>query len=29
VTWRNAGSPGSLEFNQARGAFEDAVREAA
>ena len=28
VTWRNAGSPGSLEFNQARGAFEDAVREA-
>jgi hypothetical protein len=28
VTWRNAGSLGSLEFNQARGAFEDAVREA-
>jgi hypothetical protein len=28
VTWRNAGFLGSLEFNRARGAFEDAVREA-
>lgn len=28
VTWRNAGSLGSLEFNRARGAFEDAVKEA-
>ncbi len=28
VTWRNASSLGSLEFAQARGAFEEAVREA-
>jgi hypothetical protein len=28
ATWRNVSSLGSLEFTQARGAFEDAVREA-
>jgi hypothetical protein len=28
VTWRNACSLGFVEFNQARGAFEDAVKEA-